>query len=409
MRGLFSTVFILSCSVLVAPACSSSDPPVVVSNLDSGTGGGGGLSDSSASGGSPADASADGIADSGDPDSPVAPVSLGMRASPPTSETGSSPAEDLLADLAVLSAGSRAGIVHARWDQLFDGASSPVPTRWAALSAKASVYGQAGATVVACLSVVDRAQAARPMGVDGAWNTSVNLKAGELLVDQAFSRFGDELGVLSLGVEVDRYLMKSSAAERKELVAFVRHVFDYARKHPGRPPNLQVGIGFNLAAVVAPAQPEVRELVDAGDVAVVSYVPLEPGFMVAAAPSPLADLDALADAVASETSPSPPIIFQEVALPSSPDVQSSEAKQASFLDSFFKALASRRHRHPIVIAAALHDGPQKECQQSAASAENPPSPAAIAAHCTRGVRSETGLVKPAQTRVFEALAAFSTP
>ncbi len=382
---------------------------MVVSDPDSGAGGDGGLTDASASGGAPADAAVDGIADSGDPDSPVAPVKLGMRASPPTSETGSSPADDLLAVLAVLSAGSRAGIVQARWDELFDGASSPVPTRWAALAAKASVYANAGATVVACLSVVSRAQAARPLGVDGAWNAPVNLKAGELLIDQAFSRFGEELGVLSLGVEVDRYLMKSSAAERKELVAFVSHVFDYARQHPSRPSNLQVGIGFNVAAVVAPAQPEVRQLVDAGDVAVVSYVPLEPGFMVAAAPSPLADLDALADVLASEGSPTPPIVFQEVALPSSPDVQSSEAKQVAFLDSFFKALASRRQRHPIVIAAALHDGPQKECQQSAASAENPPSPAAIAAHCSRGVRSETGLVKPAQSRVFEALAAFSTP
>jgi hypothetical protein len=408
VRPVFGILSFLTCAGLLSGACGGSEPPDVVTKLDAATGNDGQGGDTGIPDGGISDASSDGSSDAADPDAPVAPVRLGVRATPATTDAGAAPGDILLADLAVLSAGARAGIVHARWDQLFDAPGSAVTTRWATLATQAGAYRSAGAQLIACLSVVDRAQAARPAGVVGAWNAPANLQAGRGLIDEAFAYFGEELRVLSLGVEVDRYLTKSSATERKELVGFVRHVFDYARQHPARPSQLSVGIGFNLSAVVEGPHAEIRELVDAGDAAVVSYVPLAPGYIVESA-NPLADLDALHATLAGEAAPAPPIVLQEVALPSSPDVQASEAKQTAFLDGFFKALALRRQRHPIVVAAALHDGPQSDCVARAAAAETPPSAAAISAHCSRGMRSESGAPKQAQSRVLEALAAFSSP
>ncbi|HMR74305.1 MAG TPA: hypothetical protein PKD61_04315 [Polyangiaceae bacterium] len=408
MRRIFCVLAVVTCAGLLSGACGGSEPPDVVSNPDAATGKDGQGGETGSPEGGAIDASNDGVSDVVDPDAPVAPVRLGLRATPATSDAGVAPGDMLLAHLSVLSAGARVGIVHARWDQLFDAPASPVTTRWANLATTASAYRGAGAQLVACLSVVDRAQAARPTGVAGAWNAPANLQAGRALIDETFTYFGEELSVLSLGVEVDRYIAKSSTAEREELVGFVRHVFDYARQHPARPSQLSIGIGFNLSAVVAGPHAEIRELVDAGDVAVVSYVPLTPGFQVDSS-NPLSDLDALHATLAGEAAPAPPIVLHEVALPSSADVQGSEAKQTAFFDAFFKALAARRQRHPIVVAAALHDGPQSDCVARAAAAETPPSLAAIAAHCSRGIRAESGMPKQAQSRVFEALAAFSSP
>ncbi|MEZ4220890.1 MAG: hypothetical protein R3B13_08170 [Polyangiaceae bacterium] len=408
MRRFLASLCLSLLPVALGPACGSSDPPEVTSGPRTDAGGDAKDADVVLPDGASLDTGTGDASSDADPDAPLAPVRVGIWATPASGEAGPAPGDALTADLAVLSAGARVGMLRSRWSDLFDGATPSIAT-WNDVDVRASAYRSAGAEVIACLAVIDRTEAVRPTGINGAWDSPALTKAGEALVDRAFDTFGDELTVLSLGLEVDRYLAVAPPAQRSAFVAFVRHVFDYAHQHPKAPNKLRLGIGFNRRALINPASPEVRDLAAAGDVVVLHYVPLDDEFALDPQSNPLADLDALYTALSAEAAAVPAIVLQEVALPSSAAAGGSDAKQEAFFEAFFKALSVRRERFPMVIAGQLNDGPQADCELAAGAAQNPPSPAAIGAYCSRGVKSSSGNAKPAQNRVFEALAAFSSP
>ena len=397
-----------------AGACDGDGNPQVAHPSGGSGGGGGSGGTAGAAGSSAGDGAGGGATDAPVSDAPLSPVRVGIVPVPPSQDGGSTAADEKLALLETLAAGSRGVSVVRRWGALYAKPAEPVADAWTKLHDISTLFHDSGKSLLFSLALTDRSQDARPAGSPAGWNVPATRAALDAAVDQVFATFGDELVALSFGNEVDRYLAKASVADRTDLIALIGHALDYARNHPSRPPATVVGVSIGSEALGA-GDADAVGLVAASDVAVLSYHPLDASFQARAPSTVAADLDLMSDALsadageAGDAGPSKPIFLQEVGYPSAAESASSPEQQSAFYQSLFQALSVRRSRFPFVCVHGLYDAPAPSCAAEATAIGAPGNAAAIAALCTLGLRTSDGSAKPAHASVLSGLAAFSKP
>lgn len=401
--------------VALASSCSDDDP-VDVPHTDndaggvSGKGGTGGKPDA-ASGGAAGEAGSD----AGVSDAPLAPLRLGVIASPAHApDAAPGPLDEKRARLETIALGSRAISVSRRWDSLFQGPLAPNPESWGALQGMSLLHAGSDRKILLCVELVDRTLDARPAGSAAGWAEPPVFASLDALVDKVFATFGDELAGLSFGNELDRYLAVASAKNQTDLVALVTHAVTYAKKHPARPPSSSIGVTFGATALAAGTSAEVASLVGISDMVVASYYPVDVGFQARPPTAASQDLDALAaaftaDAGDAETSAPRPVWLQAVGYPSATLAGSSLEQQRAFYEALFQALVTRRERFPFVAVDGLNESTDEACSERAAALGAPGNPAAVALACSLGLVASDGTNKPARDPVESALAAFSKP
>ena len=151
----------------------------------------------------------------------------------------------------------------------------------------------------------------------------------KLLLDYVFSQIPDlELESLAIGNEIDGVLGGDPAAWQ----AYGRF-FEVAAAHArSLRPEVDIGTKIMYAGLMSNAMPVIRPLHDSSDVVMATYYPLNPDFGVRPPEVVIEDLAALVAAY-----PEKPILLLEVGYPSSPLLESSEAKQAEFIRHLFEA------------------------------------------------------------------------
>jgi len=423
LRERWIAAFIGLAVALGSPAACSGDGKPDIVTPSGGSGGGGGSGGSG--GGADADVSdsaVDGGSDGSAADAAITPVRLGVIPTPRVADGGAAPIDQQLAELEVLSAGSRGVSLVRRWDALYSGPSAAVVTQWSGLEQTAALFHGAGRSLVVCLALIDRTDDARPSGLS-AWNDTATQKALELMIDKTFATFGSELFALSFGNELDRWLAKASAADRADVVALIEHGISYARSHSAKPPAAAIGVTFTSDAVVSGSQPEVAALISASDVVVATLVALDAAFEARAPTTVAKDLDLLSAAAfaggadagdaggsdAADAAAPKIVVLQEVAYPSSAAAGSSDEQQRTFYDSLFQALSTRRERFPFVAVRELHDAEISRCEEEAQRLGAVGNPVALAAHCSFGLKTVDGSPKPSWASVVDALATFAAP
>jgi hypothetical protein len=388
--------------------CEGNDNPEVTQRPDAGdgaagTGGTGSNGDGGDADSQPTDASEEFVL----PEASSVVVRVGVLPVAASADGGPTQANETLAHLEIVAAGSRASTIVRRWDDLFTSATLPEPAAWQYLGGISKLYADAGRSVLVSLAVVDRTLDARPSGVTGTWSSATTISAGHALVDRTFATFGAELAYLAIGNEVDRFLALAPTAEREAFVTFAKSVIDYARAHPSLPPGAKIGVSATTDALTQPS-PELAELIAASDVPIASYHAVDASFVARPASAAASDLDALWAAIGGDGG-SKEIVLSEVAYPSSSESGSSLEQQRAFFDGLFVALLSRRERFPFVVVRGSHEEPAEVCDAHAVAIGAPGSPAASAAYCSFGLRAAAGDDKPAWGSVVDGLATFSSP
>ena len=398
--------------VLVAAltyGCSaSSNPELPRPPSDGGGGTGGNGGNGGRDSGSPDGNGGDDAGDSGVV-GPLLPVRLGLVPTAGSmSDAGPTVGDHTQATLDVLAAGSRAVTLARRWSDLFIDATTPRSEPWSFLSKSAPLYRDADRAIAFSLVAVDRTTDARPSGLSGGWDAPATLAAVEALVDKTYATFGSELAYVSIGTEVDRFLESASPADRAAFVTFAVHAMDYARQHPNRPADTQVGVSASAGGIVAESTTQLLELLRASDAVIATYFPLEASFDAKPPAGVAADLDDLVVAVSSDAG-TREVVLEQVGYPSADGASSSAENQAAFFDVFFQTLSSRRDRFPFVSIYALNDPAPSICEREAAALGAAGDAVAIAARCSMGVREHDGTTKAAWMPVLDGIATFASP
>jgi hypothetical protein len=383
----------------ILAACSNPANVEVVHEPD---GGGDATTDGAADSGhgdDAGDAEPEDAADEALPDAPLSRVSLGV--------IPAGPDPDVMAHLETLAAGSRGVSVIRRWSDLYSTLQDPRPEAWAELEQIAPLYAQADRTLLLSISVVDRLVDARPAGADPGWYALANRQAMEALIDRVWTTFGDELGYLVIGEDVDRWMPGQDASDRSAFVEFVRSSLDYARRHPSRPDGVQVGVAASLRGWVAGSS-DLDTLRAASDVVVATYYPVDERWNAAPPTSAGPDLDDLLGVLGADAGPAT-VVLQEVGYPSADQSGSSAQQQQQFYESLFGALRARRDQLPFVSLFALDDPDPAACAEAAVAFGLPGDTRVVAGFCSLGLRDHDGIPKPAWTTVSGALADFALP
>jgi hypothetical protein len=349
----------------------------------------------------------------GPSDAAVAPVLLGVMPVSLPGDAGVLPVDQTLSHLEALALGSRAVTLVERFDELVDPSGAPNETKFQSLAAIAELYRLRGRTLLFCVAIVDHELDGRPSALAGAWDSPAMLAAIDGLIDRTFETFGTELGYLSFGTEVDRYLAQVTARQRSEFVALTEHALSYARKHEKRPPELRVGVTFTSSAVASHDLVELDTLLSRSDVAIVTHYSLDSKFSAHAPETAVSELADLSAGFGADAAFSLPLVVQEVGYPSSVLVGSSTDRQRAFFDALFRMLAVRRESFPFLAVNGLVDASGASCEAEAAALGAPGDAKLVAARCSLGLevrlaegdRSE----KPALPSVLGALAAFGAP
>jgi hypothetical protein len=289
----------------------------------------------------------------------VPPVRLGIT---PLTELGDagSDIDSTLADLTVLSAGSRARSLVMRLDQLLDAEGNPSASMFADLAQKGALYRAHGATLLFSIAIVDRTEDARPAALQASWSSAELRSAIRAVVDRVYDTFGQELAYLSFGTDVDRFLSLSSPNERTSASAFVGQALSYAKAHAQRLPTTSVGVTLSAPGVIAGLSPEAKTLLKGSDAAIITDYALDESFQAKSVSDALDDLATLDSTLKNQ-----PIVLQELAYPSSTLVQSSPEQQGQFYDHVFALLAARRQRFPFVDLYALTDADDADALHTA--------------------------------------------
>ncbi|HEY1533309.1 MAG TPA: hypothetical protein VGF76_04810 [Polyangiaceae bacterium] len=289
----------------------------------------------------------------------AAPVRLGIAPLTDASEGGAD-SDSTLAELTVLSAGSRARSLSVRFDQLLDASGNPSDSVFAGLAQTAALYRAHSAALLFSIAIVDRTEDARPPALRASWSSTQLRSAIRAVVDRVYVTFGQELAYLSFGTDVDRFLSLAGPNERLSAAAFMYQALNYAKAHAQRLPSTQVGVTFSAPGVIAGLPPEANALLLGSDAAIITDYALDASFQAKSLTDALADLATLDSTLKDQ-----PIVLQELAYPSSPLVQSSPEQQEQFYDHVFALLAARRQRFPFVDIYALTDDTDADALQRA--------------------------------------------
>lgn len=311
-----------------------------------------------------------------------------------------------LGDIDTLAAGSRGITLVLRYDEHFTAASTPNASAWQDIETRANLYRDAGVEVLVAIGVVERAEDARPPGLT-AWDSAEAFFGVEAFIDRVFAVFGDELAYVSLGTELDRWIVGQTSTERDAFIRFVGHAFDYAARHPARRPGTAMGATVSHHGLVAP-DPHTQQIIDRAEALIATYYPLDDDFIARAPETIGEDIDALSSAAQTDAG-ARQLILQEVGYPSARDAGSSVDQQAAFYRTLFDELSEQRHRFPFVALFSLYELPVEACEADAASYGAADATGAIAARCSLGLRRRDREPKPAWGVALDGLARFASP
>jgi hypothetical protein len=351
-----------------------------------------------------AEASAEGSDDAGGAD--AARVIVGIVANARTeADAGEGPGNPAEALVTAMAAGARGFVLAERWSELA-GSSKPVSPAWKGIADQAALLRSNGRVVLFSIRTVNATIDERPVDIKAsAWNSLATLGRMHDLLDETFATFGSELGYLSVGNEVDRYL-DTHPGERDAFVAFALDAIAYAREHPKRPSDLVVGVTWSagtwLGKSTQPAASEKLAAASAG--LMVAYDPLDDALRARAPLEAAAQVASLADLV-----PGKPIVVERVGYPSSRLISGGEASQAQFVDGLFAAIKDRRARFPFVAVSALHDPPPEECLGYGTAEGQAGSAELYAFWCSTGLRTRTGAAKLAFASYLAGAAMYLDP
>jgi hypothetical protein len=330
-------------------------------------------------------------------DAGVSPVLIGITPSPRSDHAGPPTAGDLLeAELATFAVGVRGVVVTRALHELDSNA-------YTALAAQGDFYEAHGKRVLMNLAIVDRAADGRPAPLDTfTWDHPDVITAVHTAIDGLFASFGGELAYLTFGRDVDFYLA-GHPGMRGAFEHLVEDACAYAARHGSAPVGLRVGAGFSFDGAASP-DPSFDTLLDAGDVAVLSYLPGLKDGSAAPASTVAAALDSMTALAGGK-----PVVLQALGYPSAPGADGSEEKQQLFFQTFFDALAPRRSVFELVNVVELHDPAAVACEAYAAAQGQSPDGAFASFVCSLGLFDQGATAKPAWLEVAAGAAAFATP
>jgi hypothetical protein len=153
----------------------------------------------------------------------------------------------------MMALGVRAMVLHAAWSE-YDLEVSGNESRWERLAQRARLYAESGAQVMLALDLVMRTQSLRP-AIEGAdWYSDQTRTRIERVIDQIYERMGNDIRVLSIGHEIDRYFRVTLNPARGQLRDLVLHALRHARSHAARSDELLVGVSASHTGLL-PALP----------------------------------------------------------------------------------------------------------------------------------------------------------
>ncbi len=181
-----------------------------------------------------------------------------------------------------------------------------------------------------------------------AWDDPVLLARWDVFVDALagiLAAIPGRVGWLSLGNEADVYL----GGHREELEAYARFIERGRIRLRARFPALPVGVTTTHDGLRD--RPDLfRRLNRATDVVFLTYYPLGPNFGVRPVSGVPADFARMVRAAGNK-----PLLLQEAGFPADPLLNSSEEKQAAFVDAVFDQTAKYRAKIGFVNFFLLHD------------------------------------------------------
>src|SRR5579863_4707252 len=166
------------------------------------------------------------------------------------------------------------------------------------------------------------------------------------LIDALKPVLDKHVAYISVGNEVDIYL----ARHPDEWDAYKIFLDDAVRYIHANLRGVKVGTATTFEGVTSDRAEKIRHLISNCDVAIITYYPLGPNFIVRAPNSPLTDFPRMTAFAAPK-----PLVIQEVGYPSSPKLGSTPRDEAEFVDSVFLAWDQSAKQIPFLSYVMLHD------------------------------------------------------
>jgi hypothetical protein len=328
-------------------------------------------------------------------------VEIGIWPTFARGEEGSD-AEAVLASIAALSAGSFALPIYERWDALSGATGTPRAITWDRLDAMVAPYQQRGRGLALCIGIVDRTSPAWPFA--GTLDSAEALAAMKSTIDEVFARYGQQLGHLCFGYEIDRYLAQASSAEREQLLAFLKDAVAYAKLGA---PSASIGVAVTLTGAGQPALlADLPQGEDGVDEVIAVYDPLDDDAALKAPAAIEEELTTAFEALQGLEGGPKPLMLVEAGYPSGAGLGSSEAQQGAYYEALFAALDGRESQLAFVGLFGLGDRSAPDCEMEALAFGAEQSEERALARCSVGLRAESGDPKLAWQSVLKALSRY---
>lgn len=223
------------------------------------------------------------------------------------------------------------------WDELEPSAGGFVAKK---LEDEAGWLRLLGAESVATVKTLDTVKRVLPADLAGlAWDDPTMIARWKAFLNAYVRKLPPGTRWLSLGNEVDGYL----ANHPDEVPAYLRFLEAGRETVKAARPDLKVGVTLMRDGLVKRAD-VLKRLAPFGDVSVFTYYPMADDI----SPLPVSDVAGHFAAMLAVAN-GRPLVLQEIGLPSSPVVGSSEAIQADFVREVFAQLD--KHQKAIPLAS----------------------------------------------------------
>lgn len=313
-------------------------------------------------------------------------IELGVWPTFAAEPNGSRDVQAVLASVSTLSLGSGTLPLYERWDQLSGATGSPRALTWSRLDAMSEPFRERGDNVALCIGVVDREQPAWPFS--GDLDSAAGLSAIERTIDEVYGRYAASLSHLCFGYELDRYLELASADERAQLLAFLSHAVDYARRHPLHKSKTAIGTAVTLHGLSS--DDALADFI-LGDEVVAVYDALDADAVLKPPGSVVDEVSAALSVLDAAPGPARALTLFEVGYPSGSDAGSSEKLQRSYYEALFGLLDTRRDAFGFVGINGLANRSAADCEAEAlvfgGSTDTEVAAAWASARCSMGLRA----------------------
>ncbi len=250
-------------------------------------------------------------------------------------------------------AGARGAYISHTWSEL-----EPTPGSFDLASLKNDLDYMArvrGLAVEVNLQILNTTEKETPADlVDTTFDAPEMLSRFRALFDEIRPLLDSHVRYLAIGNEVDIYL-EAHPDEWSPYREFYRGAAAYARQQA---PWLQIGVTATFSGASGPAANHVAELNAVSDVWILTYYPLEGKFQAENPNAPETDFPAMVDGADGKQ-----VVLQEVGYPSAERLGSSEAEQAEFVGSVFRAWEATGEAIPFLNYFLLHDFTGSMCDE----------------------------------------------